>query len=224
MRELGRQIRNSFGAGLLVVIPLAVSVGILWWLFNTVTDFLLPRALRDLISGLPYHEFLFRLVALLTFAAVVTLIGWITRLVIGRRILRASEALISRVPLLNKVYGFMKEVSQTMLGHRKTVFERVVLLEYPRRGIYALGFVTSETQGEAQHRTAEDVINIFLPTTPNPTSGFLLLVPRKDLIELNMTVAEGMKMVISAGAVVPSFSAAGLPLKSTDTVAKSALT
>ncbi len=208
MKSIGRQIRNSFGAGLLVVIPLALSVGILWWLFNTVTNFLLPRALRDLMSGLPYHEFLFRIVALVTFAALVTLIGWITRLVIGRRMLRAGETLINRVPLLNKMYAFMKQVSYTMLGRKKTVFERVVLVEYPRQGIYAIGFVTSETQGEVQQRTTQEVLNIFLPTTPNPTSGFLLMVPREDLIELDMTVADGMKLVISAGAVVPEYRAA----------------
>src|SRR5262249_36517756 len=107
--------------------------------------------------------------------------------------------------LLNKIYPFMKEVSQTMLSGRKTMFQKVVLIEYPRPGIYSLGFVTSETGSEAQEKTKENVVNVFVPTTPNPTSGFLLLVPRDKIADLEMRVADGLKMVISGGAVVPPY-------------------
>lgn len=199
------KVRNSFFAGLLVVVPLAASIGILWWLFNALTDLLLPSGLQRWLSNFPYPQTLFRVLALLIFVGAVTFIGWVTRLVVGKRVLTMSEGVIARVPLLNKIYPFMKEVSHTMLGGTKTVFERVVLLEYPRPGIYAIGFVTSETEGEIQARTSQPVINVFLPTTPNPTSGFLLMVPRDQVIELSMTVAEGMKLVISGGAVVPPF-------------------
>ena len=99
----------------------------------------------------------------------------------------------------------MKDVSQTILSGKKTMFQRVVLVEFPRPGIYSFGFVTGETKGEAQEKIRETVINVFVPTTPNPTSGFLLLVPREQLIELDMTVAEGLKMVISGGTVVPPY-------------------
>jgi len=116
-----------------------------------------------------------------------------------------TEGLILRIPVLNKIYGFAKDVSDTMLAGKKTVFERVVLVEYPRPGMYALGFVTNETEGEAQAKTKEPVISVFIPTTPNPTSGFLALVPRDNVIAMDMTVAEGMKFVISGGSVVPPY-------------------
>src|SRR5271169_589633 len=149
---------------------------------------------------------LYRIIALVLFVAFTIFVGRITRLVVGKRIVSGTESLITHVPLLNKTYGFMKEISQTLLSGRKTMFQRVVLVEFPRTGVYSIGFVTSESGGEVQEKTSETVINVFVPTTPNPTSGFLILVPRGQLVDLTMTVAEGMKMVISGGAVVPSYT------------------
>jgi uncharacterized membrane protein len=205
MSDVGKKIRNSFFAGLLVVVPVAVSVGILWWLFTWFTNFLLPVWLRRVLEDLPYPETLYRLIALGVFVLFVIGVGWVTRLVIGRQMLAVIESWMGRVPLLNKIYGFVKEVSQTLLGQRKTVFERVVMLEYPRPGIYAIAFVTNEAEGEVQARTQQRVINVFLPTTPNPTSGFLLIVPADQLIDLKMSVADAMKLVISGGSVAPPY-------------------
>lgn len=201
MSETWKNLRNSFFAGLLVVVPVAASVLILIGVFTWVTDFMLPGRLRQQM-----FTPLYRVIALVVFVTFTTAVGWITRLVVGKRMVSATEAIIGRVPLLNKTYGFMKEISQTLLSGRKTMFQRVVLVEFPRPGIYSIGFVTSETGGEAQAKTKETVINVFVPTTPNPTSGFLVLVPRGQLIELGMSVAEGMKLVISGGAVVPPFT------------------
>ena len=206
MSETWKNLRNSFFAGLLVVVPVAASVLILIGVFTWVTDFMLPEPLRrQMLTPL------YRIIALVVFVAFTMGVGWITRLVVGKRMVSATEAIIGRVPLLNKTYGFMKEISQTLLSGRKTMFQRVVLVEFPRPGIYSIGFVTSETEGEAQAKTKETVINVFVPTTPNPTSGFLVLVPRGQLIDLGMSVAEGMKLVISGGAVVPPFTPAGQP-------------
>jgi uncharacterized membrane protein len=202
MKETWTRLRNSFFAGLLVVVPLAASLGILWWLFNKLTGLLLPDYLA---RRLPYPEFVARLLALMLFLALVTVLGWVARLVIGKRAITVADAIIGRIPLLNKIYAFVKDVSNTLLAGQKTVFDRVVLIEYPRPGVYAVGFVTSESEGEVQHKTANRVINVFLPTTPNPTSGFLLMVPRDQVIELRMSVAEGMKLVISGGSVVPPY-------------------
>jgi uncharacterized membrane protein len=130
---------------------------------------------------------------------------------VGKRALAITEAVIKRVPLLNKTYGFVKEVSHTLLGQEKTVFQRVVLVEYPRSGVYTIGFVTSEAGGEVQEKTQETVVNVFLPTTPNPTSGWLALVPREQVQDLDMSVAEGMKLIISGGAVVPPHPARPTP-------------
>ena len=114
-----------------------------------------------------------------------------------------GERFLSRMPVVRSVYGTLKQIFETVLNQSSRSFREVVLVEYPRRGIGAIGFVTGPTQGEVQERTDEDLVNIFLPTTPNPTSGFLLFVPRKDLIHLDMTVEEGIKLVISGGIVTP---------------------
>jgi len=206
MSDTWKNLRNSFFAGLLVVVPVAASLLILLGVFTWVTDFMLPDALRQQMLT-P----LYRIIALVLFIAFTMWVGWVTRLVVGKRMVSATEAIITRVPLLNKTYGFMKEISQTLLSGRKTMFQRVVLVEFPRAGVYSIGFVTSEAGGEAQAKTGETVINVFVPTTPNPTSGFLILVPREQLIDLKMTVAEGMKLVISGGTVVPPFTPATQP-------------
>ena len=206
MSETWKNLRNSFFAGLLVVVPVAASLLILIGVFTWVTDFMLPELLRrQMLTPL------YRIIALVVFVAFTMWVGWVTRLVAGKRMVSAGEAIITRVPLLNKTYGFMKEISHTLLSGRKTMFQRVVLVEFPRPGVYSIGFVTSETAGEAQAKTKETVINVFVPTTPNPTSGFLILVPRQQLIDLGMTVAEGMKLVISGGAVVPPYPPARPP-------------
>jgi uncharacterized membrane protein len=203
MSNFWKSVRVSFFAGLLVIVPVAASVGLLWWLFNTFTNLLLPGMLRDELQKLPYPDILFRLIALLLFGAVVTLVGWVTRLVVGKRLVRLVEGILQRVPLLNKIYPFMKEVSHTVLAGQKTMFQRVVLVQYPRAGVYSIGFLTNDNAGEAGAKTGRNVVNVFFPTTPNPTSGFLTLVPREQVTDLDMSVADGMKMVISGGTVVP---------------------
>jgi len=201
MGDVWKKLRNSFFAGLLVVLPVAASALILLGIFTWVTDFMLPDSLRQQM-----FTPLYRIIALVLFIAFTTGVGWVTRLVVGRRMVLATENIIGRVPLMNKTYGFMKEISHTVLSGRKTMFQRVVLVEFPRAGVYSVGFVTSEAVGEVQEKTNETVINVFVPTTPNPTSGFLILVPREQVVDLTMTVAEGMKMVISGGAVVPAYT------------------
>jgi uncharacterized membrane protein len=186
--------RKSFFAGLVVVVPVAASIAILIGLFNWLTNLLVP---------VKNPAFVHRLMALLLFMVLVTAVGWVTRLVIGRRLVTMGEMFIGRVPLLNRIYRFVKDLSNTMFSGKKSAFQRVVLVEFPRAGSYAIGFVTSETEGEAQAVTQATVVNVFIPTTPNPTSGFLILVPREQLLPLKMTVADGMKMVISGGAVTP---------------------
>jgi uncharacterized membrane protein len=193
-------LRNSFFAGLLVVVPVAASVMILLAVFTWFTNFMLPEALQKNL-----WTPLYRVLVLFLFIGFTITVGWITRLMIGKRLLTGAEALIGRVPLLNKTYLFMKEISQTLLSGRKTMFQQVVLVEFPRSGVYSIGFVTSETGGEAQVKTAETVVNVFVPTTPNPTSGFLILVPKHQVINLEMSVTDGMKMVVSGGAVVPPY-------------------
>jgi uncharacterized membrane protein len=201
MSETWKNLRNSFFAGLLVVVPVAASLLILLGIFTWVTDFLLPEFLhRQMLTPL------YRIIALVLFVAFTIGVGRVTRLVAGKRMVSATESLITHVPLLNKTYGFMKEISQTVLSGKKTMFKRVVLVEFPRAGMYTIGFVTNETGGEIRGKMRETVISVFVPAAPNPTSGILLFIPYGELINLEMSVAEGMKMVISCGSVEPLYT------------------
>jgi uncharacterized membrane protein len=206
MSETWKNVRNSFFAGLLIIMPIAASILILLSLFTWITDFMLPGPLQKQMLTPVY-----RLGALLAFLVFTTLVGWITRLVIGKRMIALAEAIIGRVPLLNKTYIFIKEISHTLFAGQKTMFQRVVLVEYPRAGVYTIGFVTSEAVGETQVKTPEHVVNVFFPTTPNPTSGWLALVPRSQVVDLDMSVADGMRLIVSGGAVVPPFTAKAPP-------------
>ena len=199
-----KSVRNSFLAGLLIVVPVAASILILLWLFTLATDFLLPASLREHLWA-P----LYRVVALMLFVALTTGLGWATRRMAGKRVLAALEAVIGRVPLLNKTYGFAKEVSHTMLAGQKTMFQRVVLVEYPRPGAYTIAFATAEARGEARERTGSELVSVILPTPPNPTTGYLALFPRAQVVDLEMNVADAMKMSFSGGAVVPPYPVGG---------------
>ena len=131
------------------------------------------------------------------------MLGYGSKLFIGRWILNRFEHLLDRVPFINTVYRTVKQIVDTFSKQQKAVFQEAVLLEYPRKRCYVLGFLTSEAKGETQKVTGEEILNIFVPTTPNPTSGFLLMVPKEDITRLNMSVTDGMKLIISGGAVVP---------------------
>ena len=192
-------LRKSFFAGLVVVAPLAASVAIVVWAFTWVTDLLLPDSLLA-----HKNTFLYRVVALGVFAFVVTAVGWVTRLVIGKRAVVLVEKAIAQVPLLNRIYGLFREVSHTMLKGQKTMFRRVVLVPYPHPEVHALAFVTSEESAEAEAKVGRDLVHVFVPASP-PAHGFTLFVPRKDIIELDMSVADAMKVILSGGAVTPAY-------------------
>ena len=142
-------------------------------------------------------------VGLLITLAFLTLVGFLAAGLAGRTLVQIGERLLSRMPIVRSVYGTLKQIFETVLAQSSRSFREVVLIEYPRRGIGAIGFVTGPTQGEIQVRSEEELVNVFLPTTPNPTSGFLLFVPRRDLVHLDMTIEEGIKLVISGGIVAP---------------------
>ena len=136
-----------------------------------------------------------------------TLVGMLTAGLAGRTLVRLGERLLSRMPVVRSVYATLKQIFETVLAQSSRSFREVVLIEYPRRGLGAIGFVTGPTRGEIQERSDDELVNVFLPTTPNPTSGFLLFVPRKDLIHLDMSIEEGIKLVISGSIVGPAADA-----------------
>lgn len=197
------RLRTYFLTGVIVSAPIAITI-FLVWNFITYLDYYVGSIVPYRYNPEAYLPFGIPGVGLVIMLAFLTLVGFVTAGFAGRTLVRTGERLLSRMPIVRSVYGTLKQIFETVLNQSSRSFREVVLIEYPRRGIGAIGFVTGPTRGEVQDRTDEDLVNIFLPTTPNPTSGFLLFVPRKDLIQLNMTVEEGIKLVISGGIVTPS--------------------
>ncbi len=199
---LGLHIRRHFLAGVLVTAPVAITTYIVWLIVTWVDGRITPLIPSQYNPG-TYTPFPIPGLGLLIVFIVLTLIGALTTGLLGRFLLRLSERVIGRMPFVRSVYGATKQIFETVLAQQSNAFREVVLVEYPRRGIWAVGFITGVTEGQVQEDTVDDVVNVFLPTTPNPTSGFLLFVPRKDLVVLHMSVEEGIKMVVSGGIVTP---------------------
>ncbi len=199
------KLRNSFLAGIAVILPLIVTVFFLRVLINLFNATLFEPAMKvfNMYFEIPYSEYIANGIVVIAVLGLIVMIGVATRIFLLNKIFSVGEKIVYRLPLVNKIYLATKEISNAFLGQRRGIFLRVVLVEYPRKGIYAIGFITSESIGEIQQKTNEEVVNVFVPTTPNPTSGFLLLVPKKETIALGMSVEEGMKLVVSGGAVSP---------------------
>lgn len=201
-------LRSAFLAGLVLMAPLAVTLYVVNILVTAVGGgfrdtffFFVPE---DLLTN-PRLQILWNLLATLMILIFITALGYLSRWFLGRFVVDLTERIIERVPFINTVYNSVKQIVQTFSTQQKAIFQEVVLLEYPRKGVYVIGFRTSTSRGEVQSRTDREMHNVFIPTTPNPTSGFLLMVPKDEIIELDMTVGEGMKLIISGGAVVPEF-------------------
>src|SRR5919106_6102245 len=201
--SLSARLRAYFLAGVIVTAPIGITA-LLIWQFITFLDSQVGSLLPDRYNPESYLPFSVPGLGLLIMLAFLTLVGMLTAGLAGRTLVRMGERLLSRMPVVRGVYGTLKQIFETVLAQSSRSFREVVLIEYPRRGIGAIGFVTGPTRGEVQDKADEELVNVFLPTTPNPTSGFLLFVPRKDLIHLDMSIEEGIKMVISGGIVAPS--------------------
>ena len=196
------RLRNYFLAGILVTAPIGITVYLVSTFVSMVDDWVTPliptRYLPE--AYLPFSIPGFGLVV--AFVGLV-LVGALTANVAGRLLVLTSERILARMPVIRGVYGAVKQLTETVFGSQSAAFREVVLVEYPRRGLWSLGFITGVTEGEVQDLTDDQVVNVFVPTTPNPTSGFLLFVPRRDLVDLSMSVEEWIKMVISGGIVMP---------------------
>lgn len=204
MRRTVISLRDNFVVGFIAILPLALSLWIFFQLVGIVvgiTDKVLVF-LPEEVKGSSWHPF-WRIWAFLVSIAAVTLLGFVARNVLGKTVLNTLERIILRVPMLNKIYGGIKQIVEGISSSQKGAFKSVLLVRFPHRDSYVIAFLTAESKGEVQERTAEEVINVFVPTTPNPTSGFLLMVPKRDTIPLQMSVTDAVKLVISGGAVTP---------------------
>jgi len=197
------RLRRYFIAGLLVWLPVGATILVFTLLLDLVDQllFLLPPPLRpDALLGFEIRG-LGSILVLIVF--VVT--GMLAANLLGRRLVRFYESVLERIPLVNTVYGAVKRFSEIIFSDSAASFKKVLLVEYPREGLYSLAFQTSENQAEVKSVAGEDVVAVFLPTTPNPTSGFMLFVPARCVSVLDMSVEDALKMIISLGVVVPSW-------------------
>ena len=201
-RGVMSRLRAYFLAGVLVTAPLGLTGLLSWWFIDFVDEKITPL-IPDRYNPETYLPFGIPGLGLLILLIAVTLIGALTAGLIGRWLLQTGERVINRMPVVRSIYSAIKQIFETVLAQQSNAFREAVLVEYPRRGIWAIGFITGTTMGEVQNLTEEETVNIFLPTTPNPTSGFLLFVPKTDVVPLGMSVEEAVKMVISGGIVTP---------------------
>ncbi len=200
MKGEGLRFRRYFLTGLIVLAPVGVTAAILVWMFRTIDDILgdpIQAAIGIRIPGLGF--------VLLLFA--VMLVGWAVHLAAGRELLRLWNQALSRFPLTGRIYNAMSQIVQSTVGDRQRLFRRTVLVPYPTDGIWAVAFVTNEEAPVMSRFVGEPCVNVFVPTTPNPTSGFMLIVPRHRLKEAPISVEDAMKLIISGGAVSPGETA-----------------
>ena len=199
------RFRGNFITGIIVILPIAITLWVLRIIYRMINDGMLNPLLKLLRPYLTsnYLEYGAKAIIFVLLIMIVMLIGLGTRILFIRKVFSAGEKLFFKIPMIGRVYVAIKQISKAFLGGRKGVFKAPVLVEYPRRGVYSIGFLTSETMGEIQQKTKKKLLNIFVPTTPNPTSGILLLTPEDEITRLNMSVEEAMKLVVSGGMVVP---------------------
>jgi uncharacterized membrane protein len=198
----GQRVRAYFLTGILITAPLFIT-GYLAWLFIGFVDAKVTPLLPEQYNPESYLPFGVPGLGLIILFVFLTIVGAVTAGFFGKLWLRFTERLLNRMPVVRNIYSAVKQILETVLAQQSSAFREAVLVEYPRRGLWAIAFITGRTEGEVQNVTEEECINIFLPTTPNPTSGFLLFVPKKDLISLSMSTEEAIKMVISGGIITP---------------------
>ncbi|MBF20394.1 MAG: hypothetical protein CMH10_00355 [Marinovum sp.] len=210
--------RNSFLTGVVVIAPVGLTVWLVWTVIGWVDGFVLPfvpsqyqpEELLKAILGEDVRVNI-RGLGVVFFLVFTTFIGWIAKGLLGRTFIRSAENLVNRMPVVRSVYSGVKQIAETVFAQADRSFEKACLIEYPRRGIWAIGFISTAAKGEVSKRagSGQKMQSIFVPTTPNPTSGFLLFFPAEDVIELDMSVEDAAKLVISAGLVYPE----DLPVK-----------
>lgn len=196
------RLRGYFLAGILVTAPLGITV-FLTYIFIRFIDEKVAAVIPDRYNPNDILPFSVPGLGLVIVIAFLISVGWFAKNFFGRLLITISENIVDRMPVVRNLYGAIKQIVETIMASQSQAFRDVVMLEYPRKGVFSIGFVTGRSQGEIQRVTADETVNVFVPTTPNPTSGYLLFVPRKELYFLDMTVEEGVKLVISGGIITP---------------------
>jgi len=210
----GCEVRYELLTGLVVIAPVGLTIWLIWSVVGWIDGFVLPlvpmayhpdRMIQNFFGLDPSVQINVRGLGVVIFLLFTIVIGWVAKGFIGRSLIRTAESLVERTPVVRTIYSGIKQISETIFAQSDRSFEKACLIEYPRRGIWALGFISTTAKAEIADKTdpSEEMVSIFLPTTPNPTSGFLLFLPKKDVKELDMSVEDSAKLVISAGLVYP---------------------
>lgn len=196
--------RRKMLTGLVIILPTVVTGYIFYWLFISIDSILGPLVARFPFLDFPGFGFISVIVVIL-------LVGVFAGNIIGRQIIEGLEALVRRIPLINRMYIGIKQISEVFLRHERTVFRKAILIQYPRPGIYVVGFVTSSWKFRGSDGAEHSFVNVFLPTTPNPTSGLFLMIPEEEAIPLDCSPDDALKMVISGGAFIPFIKTLDIP-------------
>ncbi|WP_342078890.1 DUF502 domain-containing protein [Yoonia sp. SS1-5] len=211
------RLRGNFLAGLIIVAPIGLTLWLIWtvvgwvdsWVWPFVPNAYHPEELVNRLLGRTPENWIdvnVRGVGVVIFLIFTMIVGWIGKGLIGRSFLSIGERFVDRMPIIRSVYNAAKQIAETVFSQRDTSFDKACLVEYPRKGIWAIAFISTNAKGEIDTKLSdgEPVVTVFLPTTPNPTSGFLLFLPARDVRVLDMTVEDAAKLVISAGLVYPN--------------------
>ncbi|NCT41394.1 MAG: DUF502 domain-containing protein [Alphaproteobacteria bacterium] len=199
---MAARIRRYLLTGIVVTAPITITV-YLTYVFLTFIDKNVEKIIPNAIINQYFGGGAIPGIGLIAALVFFIVIGWLATNFLGRFIIRIYEYVLDRMPVIRNIYGAIKQIFETIAASQSSAFREAVMLEYPRKGVYSIGFVTGTTEGEVQDATKAETINVFVPTTPNPTSGYLLFVPKKELIYLKMTVEEAVKLVVSAGIITP---------------------
>jgi uncharacterized membrane protein len=221
--RLWRQLSRYLVAGLLVWVPLLITLWISWLLVSSVGDAVeavFGAFFRAMETRIPawlkepgtdeISPFWTRTIGIAFVLALFFVTGFLARYVVGRKIIAAGESIVRRIPLVSRIYGATQQIRDVFVGRQGAVFQKVCLVEYPRKGVYAVAFATSDEYGLVQERVGKELVAVFMPSTPNPTTGFLMYLEPSEIHSLDVTVEEAMKLIISGGAYIPGYSDKGL--------------
>lgn len=200
-----QKLRDNFIAGIAVILPAVVTIWLLMVLYKWINRGLLMPLTKLFTPYLvnPYLEHSVSIAIFILLILIIIAIGMAARIIFIRKIFSSGEKVFFKIPMVGRIYVAMKQLSRAFLGDKSSVFKSVVLVEYPRQGIYSIGFLTSENKGEIHNKTGKKLFNVYVPSVPNPTTGFFVLVPEKEIILLKMSIEDAMKLAISGGAVTP---------------------
>jgi uncharacterized membrane protein len=203
-RGLFARLRASFLTGLIVVLPVGLTIWLIWSVVGWIDSWILPLVPTRFRPD-QYFGFDLRGIGVIIFLLFTVIIGWLAKGYIGRSLIRWGEGVVDRMPVVRSVYNGLKQIAETVFSQGETKFDRACVIEYPRKGMWGIGFVSTQAKGElAEKIPEEEVLTVFVATTPNPTSGFLLYVPHRDVVFLDMSVEDAAKLIISAGLVYPN--------------------